>query len=666
MYQVREALYRRLSALQHRSFRRSRCGVERAQSVSSPSAVKLFWSILPREVLLLHLAALALLVLGGVQASLAPASAQSIPAETDVIMQHNDIERTGANLHETILTSANVNTSRFGLLFKHVVDDQLYTQPLILTHVHIGGGWHDVVYVTTVNNSVYAFDANDANAKEPFWHSNFGTPLSLRDFDFGCLDMNGNMGIVGTPVIDPTKDVLYVVSETKAGGSFQQRLHALDVSTGADLPNSPMLIEAPGFNPLMQNQRTALMLDHGNVYIGYSSHCDKEPYHGFLLAYNASTLQRVGVLNTSPNGEGASIWQSGQAPAIEPNGDIVFSTGNGSWNGTTQFSESFLRVSPDMKLLDWFTPTNHLQLDKDDNDLDSSGPTLIPGTHLAVGGGKEGVLYLVNTEQMGHLGDENVVEHFQATGSHIHSLVYWESAKNGKLLYLWGQRDRERVYKLDGDKLGTTPYMSRPEMNQGHPGGMLSLSANGKKDGILWAAIHASGDSWHESRPGILHAYDADDVNHELWNSLQNAGRDDCNEYSKMAPPTIANGQVYLASFGTENLGTGQFCVYGLLPHGDAPLAPTGVHATVQNKTVTVSWNPVPGAHTYTLQSTQGGQPHVAASGLTMPDFVEPSQTEGPVQYRVMAVNENGSSQASEAAITTIRDVPRPRGMPMH
>lgn len=662
MYEVRGALYRRLSLLQRRSFRTLR--VEQTQFTASKLARKLLRLSLSREVLLLRL--VALLIFGGVRASMVMAFAQSVPAETDVIMQHNDIERTGANLHETVLTPANVNTSTFGLLFKHTVDDQLYTQPLTLTHIHIGGGWHDVVYVTTVNNSVYAFDANDPTAKEPFWHINFGTPLSLRDFDFGCLDMNGNMGIVGTPVIDPVKGILYVVSETKAGGSFQQRLHALDVSTGADLPNSPVLIEAPGFTPLMQNQRTALMFNHGNVYIGYSSHCDKQPYHGFLLSYNASTLQQIGVLNTSPSGEGASIWQSGQAPAIEPNGDIILSTGNGSWNGTSQFSESFLRVSPNMKLLDWFTPTNHLQLDKDDNDLDSSGPTLIPGTHLAVGGGKEGVLYLVNTEQMGHLGDENAVEHFHATGSHIHSLVYWESAKNGKLLYLWGQRDRERVYKLDGDKLDVTPFMSRPEMNEGHPGAMLSLSANAEKDGILWAAIHASGDSWHESRPGILHAYDADDVNHELWNSLQNAGRDDCNEYSKMAPPTIANGQVYLASFGTKNLGTGQFCVYGLLPHGKTPLSPTGVRATVQNKTVTISWASVPGARTYTLQSTQGGQPHVAASGLTMPEFVEPSQTEGTVQYRVFAINENGSSQASEIAVTIIRDIPRPRAMPTH
>ena len=590
----------------------------------------------------------------------------SAMAQVQVVMQHNDTARTGTNLRETALTPRTVNKEHFGMLFKHVVDDQLYTQPLLLTDVRIGGGWHDVVYVTTVNNSVYAFDANDPTAKEPFWHVNFGTPASLRDYDFGCLDMNGNMGIVGTPVIDPARGILYVVALTKAAGGYQQRLHALDVTTGADLPQSPVVIQAPGFDPLMENQRPALMLDHGNVYVGYSSHCDKQPYHGYLLSYDATTLQQVGVLNTSPGGEGASIWQSGQAPAIDPDGNILFSTGNGSWDGKTQFSETFMKVTPAMKMLDWFTPTNHVQLDKDDNDVDSSGVNLIPGTHLAVGGGKQGVMYVLDTRKMGHLGDEHAVQHFQATGSHLHNIVYWHSAKNGDLLYLWGQRDRERVYRFDGERLGETPFMSRPEMNHGHPGAMLSLSANGDKDGILWAAIHASGDSWHESRPGILHAYDADAIGHELWNSLEVPARDDCNNYSKMAPPTVANGKVYLSSFGTENVGTGQFCVYGLLPNGAPPAAPMHVQATVRGKSVTVAWDAVPGVRTYTLESTQGGVQHVAASGLTKTMFIEPSEQKGDVQYRVFAVDANGASAASAPAIVTIEDVPQPRNMPMH
>jgi len=194
---------------------------------------------------------------------------------------------------------------------------------------------------------------------------------------------------------------------------------------------------------------------------------------------------------------------------------------------------------------------------------------------------------------------------------------------------------------------------------------MLSLSANGDKDGILWAAIHASGDSWHESRPGILHAYDADNIQHELWNSLENASRDDCNNYSKMAPPTVANGKVYLASFGTQNTGTGQLCVYGLLPNGPPPDAPVGIQAKVRDRFVDISWSPVTGAATYTLEATQAGATHIVASGLTQPGFTEPAAEKGTTQYVVMAENPNGQSAPSGIASVTISKVPAPR-MVMH
>jgi hypothetical protein len=585
----------------------------------------------------------------------------SASAQVDVLTQHNDNGRRGANLKEIVLAPATVNGEHFGRLFKLIVDDQVYTQPLLATNVKIGGGWHDIVYVTTVNNSVYAFDANDATAPDPLWHVNFGTPASLHDANFGCNDINGNMGIIGTPVINAEKSTLYVVSLTKAGGTFSQRLHALDLSTGADLPHSPMVIAAPEFDPLLQNQRPALFLTGGNVFIGYSSHCDRQPYHGYLLGYDATTLAQVGVLNTSPGGEGASIWQSGQAPAVDDEGNIFFITGNGSWDGATQFSESFIKLDPKMNMLDWFTPTNHLHLDAMDNDLDSAGALLIPGKHVVLGGGKEGVLYVINKDHFGHLGDEYAVQRFQATSSHLHNLVYWKSAKNGELLYLWGQKDRARVYKFNGDKLDETPLMIRPDKTHGHPGGMLSLSANGDRDGILWAAIHASGDSWHESRPGILHAYEADDITHELWNSLDNPKRDDCNNYSKMAPATVANGKVYLSSFGTKNIGTGQLCVYGLLPNGAPPAAPAQVNAVINDRFVAIDWSPVPDARTYTVESTQGGNAHIAASGLTLPTFSEPAADKGVTEYTVMAVNSNGHSVRSSPAIVTITDVPGAR-----
>ena len=579
-------------------------------------------------------------------------------AQVSVLTQHNDNARTGANLHETVLTPRNVNKQQFGMIFKREVDDQLYTQPLIVTGVRVAGGLHDLVIVTTVNNSVYAFDANDTAAVKPFWHVNFGTPADLHDANFGCLDINGKIGIIGTPVVDAEKKTVYVVALTRVAGGFNQRLHALDVVTGADLAMSPVTIAAPAFDPLMQNQRPALALANGKVYVGYASHCDKQPYHGFLFAFDASSLQQRAVFNTSPGGEGASIWQSGEAPAIDEAGDIFVVTGNGTWDGTANWSESFLRLDPDLKLLDWFTPTNHEHLDKVDNDLDSSGATLIPGTQLVLGGGKEGVLYALDAQHLGHLGDEHALEHFQATASHLHSLVYWSSATHGGMLYVWGQRDRAKVYAVKDGAVAATPSMSRPEMNEGHPGAMLSLSANGDRDGILWAAIHATGDSWHESRPGVLHAYEGDNISHELWNSLQIPSRDDCRNYSKMAPPTIANGKVYLASFGTDNIGTGQLCVYGLLPSGKAPAAPANVRATVLQQKITVDWDAVPGADTYAVEATYGGVTTVVASGLMQPGFVEAAANKGSTEFRVIAVGRGGRSDRSQAATVMIGKAP--------
>jgi len=593
----------------------------------------------------------------------AAAFARMNAQKVDVLTQHNDNARTGTNLLERSLTLRNVNKTHFGMLFKRILDDQLYTQPLVVTGVQVGGGTRDLVYVTTVNNSVYAFDANDGEAVSPVWHVNFGTPANVHSTDFGCLDINGQMGIIGTPVIDKNRGVLYVVALTRAGEltgpgtGFIQRLHALDLATGADLPVSPVVINAPGFDALMQNQRPALMLANGMVYVGYASHCDKEPYHGFLMAYDAQTLTQVSVLNTSPTGSEASIWQSGQGPAVDDEGNVYVVTGNGSWDGVRNFSESFLKLTPTLKLIDWFTPTNHFALDKADADLNSSGATLIPGTHLVVGGGKEGVLFTLDTRNLGHLGDEHALQHFQATASHLHSLVYWQSAKNGNLLYVWGQRDKAKVYKLLGNKFGETPFMMRDEANEGHPGAMLSLSANGNKDGILWAAIHATGDSWHESRPGILHAYDADDIRHELWNSLEIPNRDDCGEYSKMAPPTVANGRVYLASFGSENIGTGQFCVYGNIPAKDAQElpVPSSVKAVVVAKRLTLTWDPVPGARYYRVYRKSTLQPEetMVAMGLTAETYTEPAPERGEsLSYSVVAVAADGRASVTSQPVS--------------
>jgi hypothetical protein len=571
-------------------------------------------------------------------------------AQVSVLTQHNNDQRTGADLNEVTLTPSSVNMKQFGMLFRRVVDDQIYGQPLYVANVKLRGGTHDLVYVTTVNNSVYAFDANDAYASEPFWHVNFGTPPNVYDGKFGCTDMNGNVGIIGTPVIDAQAGTLYVVAATTTDGGFMQRLHALDLATGADRAPSPVTITAPGFDPLMENQRPGLLLSRGKVYIGYGSHCDKEPYHGFLISYDAKSLQQAGVFNTSPEGQAASIWQFGQAPAVDAEGNIYFVTGNGSWNGRSDFSESFLKLDPNLKILDWFTPTDHAYLDSIDGDLDCSGAVLVPGTDVVMDAGKQGVLYLVNGHHMGHLGDDQAVQHFPATSSQLPSLVYWNSAKNGGLLYMWGQTDQLRAYRFDGERFKEAPFAIRPEVTQGHPGAMLSLSANGNKEGILWAAIHASGDSWHESRPGILHAYDADDIMHELWNSLANPTRDDCNNYSKAAAPTIANGKVYLASFGTSNVGSGQLCAYGLLPDGPAPLPPSSLNVSAGGGQVSLTWAASKDATTYTVRrSIDIAEPfETMARGLTSTAFSDITASTGKTyQYAVSAVNANGEGGPS-------------------
>lgn len=487
-----------------------------------------------------------------------------------VYTQHNDNARLGANLHETTLTPANVNPRQFGLLFRHVVDDQVFAQPLYVPDLAIAGGRHNVVIVASAANTVYAFDAD--RAAEPYWKVSLGPPASVQQHPFWCHDILGNMGIIGTPVIDPATRTMYVVALTHEDGGFVQRLHALDVATGADRPHSPVVITTDNFDSVLQNQRPALLLTTGGLYVGYSSHCDVEPYHGFLFRFDPATLRQLGVLNLSPGAVGNSIWQSGQGPAADEQGTIFFVTSNGTWDGDKNLSDSFLKVSPDLRILDWFTPTNYEELDKRDADLNSSGAMLLPGGHRVMGAGKQGLVYLVDTDHFGHLGDEHAVQHFRAAKGEINvGAVFWQSADHGGLVYLWGQDDALHAYTYKDGSFNPEP-VAVGAATSAYPGGILSLSANGGTNGILWAnaALTEHGNS-HINGPAVLRAYDANDITHELWNSNLAPDRDTPGRVSKNAPPTVANGKVYLASFGTLPFGTGALYVYGLLP---APAAP--------------------------------------------------------------------------------------------
>ena len=269
------------------------------------------------------------------------------PAEAvDILTQHNDQFRTGANLSETILTPANVNATQFGKLFSYAVDGYVFAQPLYVSAYSISGGTHNVCYVATMEDSVYAFDA-DSNTT--YWHKQFTggniTPVPIVDITGNNnLNIHGDVGILSTPVIDKTSGTIYVLARTKntSTTTYIQSLHALDLATGNEKFGGPIVISASGFDNKMQNQRPGLALANGNVYIAWGSHEDFTPYHGWVMAYNATTLAQVAVFNTTPGGSQSAIWMAGQAPAIDSSGNTYWITGNGDWDGVSKWGESFL------------------------------------------------------------------------------------------------------------------------------------------------------------------------------------------------------------------------------------------------------------------------------------------------------------------------------------
>ncbi len=518
--------------------------------------------------------------------------AVSLPAlaQVSVTTQHNDLNRSGDNLSETILTQSNVNATTFGLLVKIAVDNQVYAQPLVVSGLTIGGGTHNVVYVATTSNSVYAFDADTGTQ---YWHVNLGTPISNAAYGTGCVDINGNAGIVGTPVIDTANNTIYVVNSlNNPTGTYSFQLHALSLTTGADNSGSPKQISATGFVATAQNQRAGLVLANGNVYVPFSSHCDMGTYHGFLMSYNPTTLAQNAVFNTSPSGNGDSLWESGQAPAVDSSGNIYFGTSNGTWDGTANFSESFIKLSPALALLDWFTAANHATLDGGDLDLDTSGPLLIPGSTRLFMVGKSSTGYVINSANLGHLGDASAVQTVKLTGALHGSAVYFNSAVNGQEVYTWDIGDTLKAFQYNGNDLNTPAFQSGSITIGGEPAAYLSLSANGTSNGIVWANAVLSGNANHGSVPGVLRANNADNVATELYNNQTNASRDTCDNFAKNGYPTIANGKVYLGSFGTANAGSGELCIYGLFPTNcTTPTNPGSLTATaVSSSQVNLSW----------------------------------------------------------------------------
>jgi hypothetical protein len=491
----------------------------------------------------------------------------------DVLTQHNDLSRSGADLSEYVLTTSNVNTAQFGKVFTRAVVGQIYAQPLYVNSISISNQTRNVVYVCTEHNNVYAFDADNATASNALWQVNLGPSVPIADIN-SCGDLSPEIGITGTPVIDLVSQTLYVEAKALNGTNIFHSLHGLDLVTGLEKFGGPVTIQASvagtgdggtidTFNAQHQFNRPGLLLLSNVVYVAFGSHCDWAPYHGWLIGYNATNLQQqVSVFNTTPNGSEAAIWSGGMGPAADGNGNIYIMTGNGSFDKNTggpDLGDAFIKLSTSNNTLtvaDWFVPYDQGTLNSDDLDLGSGGPILLP-TNLVVGLGKEGTFYVLDCNRMGHFAasaNTNAVQVFaaapQSTGIG-QSSAYWNGPTN-QFFFLWTANTLLTAYAYTGTNLVTTPLATGSTI-QGDRAGGTSLSANHSVagSGIVWGIEPGSG--------GTIHAYDATNVAHELWNSQQNAARDGMGNYVKFCAPTIANGKVYVPT--TSN----KLVVYGLL-----------------------------------------------------------------------------------------------------
>ncbi len=516
------------------------------------------------------------------------------PKSVSVLTQHNDNSRTGWNDNETALTTANVNAQLFGEVFTLSVDDQVYAQPLVAGSVYIGGGYHNVVFVATVSNTVYAYDGDNGTL---YWQKSFTAP-GMRppqhtDMTGACngsyQDFSGNIGIVGTPVIDAASGTMYFVARSTTGSSFVQFLHAVNIVDGTDVAGSPTKITATtngtgdgsvngviAFDAQHQNQRQGLTLLNGIVYLTFSSHCDWGPYHGWILGYDAATVQQRIVYNDTPNGYAGGMWESGTGMAADAAGNLYVVTGNGTVGDAgdptnlSNRAESALKLTPTgstLRVASYFTPTNYQFLNSYDLDYGGMGTFLIPDSGYYLTGGKDGNLYLLNQDAMGgYLPSSNQVQQVVTLGgsnTNMHCQPAYYKGSSKEFVYVWSENDPLRAIPFDRASNLLSPQtqvLSSAARPTGQSGAVLSVSSNGAQDGtgILWASYASSGDAEHAVSPGILRAFDANDISKELWNNQQNAQRDAAGTYAKFAAPTVANGHVYLPTFSNRVV------VYGL------------------------------------------------------------------------------------------------------
>jgi len=520
-------------------------------------------------------------------------SALRLNGQVAVLTGHNDNARTGANTNESVLSPATVNSNSFGKLFAQPVDGPVYAQPLYVSNVTIPNkGEHNVVFVATMHDSLYAFDA-DTNAGSnapPLWHKSFINPaagitaVATTDaVDFpgqDCRTFVGEIGIVGTPAIDLASGTLYLVARTKEPLpppnnqtlTQVQRLHAIDIATGNERPNSPVAIAATvsgsgvgsvnntlSFNPARLMQRPGLLLAGGVVYISWCSYCDLDPYHGWVIGYDAQSLQQVGVFNTTPNATRGGIWMGGAGLAASADGGIYCVTGNGTFDTSLNpqnFGDSFLKLTQGagLVLADYFTPHDQAAMDSADDDLGSGGAIVLPDSvgsvdhpHLLVGCSKLGKIYLVDRDNMGHFSaanDNQIVQSMnlyslQSGAPHFFGLPAYFNSR----LYLQGVGENLKAYSFANGQLSSTPASQSTE-SIGFRGATPSISASGTVNGIVWQV--APRDTVAPS----LRAYNAEDLSQKLYDSYANtvAGMPDQFNYVKFVVPTVAGGKVFVGT----------------------------------------------------------------------------------------------------------------------
>jgi hypothetical protein len=555
----------------------------------------------------------------------------------DVLTQHNDNQRTGANLLEPGLNADAVRDGNFGKLWTLYADGQVVAQPLYVAGLAIDTrtnpdtppvtGTFNTVIVATMHNTIYAYDADHERPGPdgrtvPLWARWLGTPRpGGKDIDMFSTN-DPEWGILGTPVISDDRKTLYAVAWHDDGPQgYRYRLHVLDLPSGAERqvatievsstdPSQPCKPQS-AYNPCTQKQRTALLLSNGVLYAGFGG----DGSRGALYAFDAATLAQKAKWSPTPTGENGGIWQSGQGPAVDGNGNLYLMIANGTFDadkGGKNFGDSFVKLNlqgPDIVVRDYFTPCNQDHLKTTDLDLGSAGPVLVPGaTPLVIGGGKEGVIYVLARDNLGKYlqspkapdcENTNAVQQVPAFPAAVHngethygnihgSPVYWKGPDMERI-YAWGENNRLKAFPLKNGKLDTAAVKQGTFLPPlGMPGGMVSLSADGSKagSGVVWAVVPLNGDANRQRGvQGIVLAVDAEDVSRTLWTSERNAGRDRLGLFAKFVAPTVAGGKIFIATYGNnEQLRTwdngrpGQFPTdYYITVYGNGAAPPPNV-----------------------------------------------------------------------------------------